>query len=288
MRNRTILQVNGPTGVGKTAFIEQLICGLDEFVTCIRGKREPSLRRSIASASRNDAEIRRYKAAGASATARFLFPPDQFAADDFFTSDVMQEYSTVVIVEGDCPLEHADFSIFIAPPLKEGEALWVRRERDDSRDREKLLTMLENMLENSQTFLEQMEGMLGISFPPEFKPHEISDKVRQETQATLEKIRGEPPLKTVHWAVAPRYEQIEHAHLVVVNHRDERDAERCDRTIREIARLRKEDSLFNDVLGFRGRRTPITVVSASVITPKDKGRKKASARIKRAIELCRK
>jgi len=51
----------------------------------------------------------------------------------------------------------------------------------------------------------------------------------------------------------------------------------------DLARLREDDALFNDILGWRGCRTPITAVVANIEDPRDAGRKKATARLRRSI-----
>jgi len=51
----------------------------------------------------------------------------------------------------------------------------------------------------------------------------------------------------------------------------------------DLARLRKDDAPFNDILGTRGYRTPITTVVANMADPRDAGRKKAVARVRRTI-----
>jgi hypothetical protein len=51
----------------------------------------------------------------------------------------------------------------------------------------------------------------------------------------------------------------------------------------DLARLRKDDALFKDILGWGGHRTPITAVVANIADGRDAGRKKAVARVRRAI-----
>lgn len=47
--------------------------------------------------------------------------------------------------------------------------------------------------------------------------------------------------------------------------------------------MRKESALFDDILGRRGSKIPITAVVANVRDPKDAGLKKALARVGRAV-----
>lgn len=47
--------------------------------------------------------------------------------------------------------------------------------------------------------------------------------------------------------------------------------------------MRKEPALFDDILGRRGTKIPITAVVANLRDPKDAGLKKALARVGRAV-----
>ena len=51
-----------------------------------------------------------------------------------------------------------------------------------------------------------------------------------------------------------------------------------------LARLRKDETIFADVVGFRGSKLPITAVVADLSNPKDAGLTKALARVKRATK----
>jgi Uncharacterised protein family (UPF0158) len=50
-----------------------------------------------------------------------------------------------------------------------------------------------------------------------------------------------------------------------------------------LAWLRRDDALFNDIVGWRGNRLPITAVVANLADPRDVERKKAAARVRRAM-----
>jgi hypothetical protein len=62
-----------------------------------------------------------------------------------------------------------------------------------------------------------------------------------------------------------------------------RAAPPAEQLVVDLARLRKDDALFSDILGTRGHRTPITAVVANMADPRDAGRKKAVARVRRTI-----
>jgi hypothetical protein len=91
------------------------------------------------------------------------------------------------------------------------------------------------------------------------------------------------PKPTQHWAISDRYSGIEHAQLVVVNVRHDSERGAGEQLAADLVRLRKEEKLFNDVLGFRGSRIPITIVVANLAQPSDPGRRKALARVRRAF-----
>lgn len=96
MRFRAIVHVAGPPGVGKTTFIEALLQADVAFANCVRGDQAPNLPGNRESASKRQPKVRRSLEAGATAEAHYRFvEPD---GDSFFVSDVMQDYSEVVIV----------------------------------------------------------------------------------------------------------------------------------------------------------------------------------------------
>ena len=88
---------------------------------------------------------------------------------------------------------------------------------------------------------------------------------------------------TKHWALAPGYEGIERAGLVVGNVHGDDEQPQAELFLRDVARLRKDETVFRDVIGWRGCRVPVTAVVANLTDPKDAGLKKALARVKRAV-----
>lgn len=87
-----------------------------------------------------------------------------------------------------------------------------------------------------------------------------------------------------HWAIAQGYERIEHAQLVVVNVCDDGQRDRAAALLADLARLRKDRQVFDDVLGWRGTRAPITAVAADLSDERDPGTRKAVARVRRAVQ----
>ncbi len=115
---------------------------------------------------------------------------------------------------------------------------------------------------------------------------ELLEKMRGDLLAGIATVRHAPPPKpTQHWGLAAGYEGIEHAQLVVINVHGDRERERGEGLAAEIGRLRKDEAVFNDILGYRGRKTPVTVVVANLLDAKDPGRKKAIARVRRALRV---
>jgi sugar phosphate isomerase/epimerase len=94
--------------------------------------------------------------------------------------------------------------------------------------------------------------------------------------------RAPPPPPTEHWAVAGGYQGVEHAQLVVVNVHTEAERPRGEQLVADVSRLRKDADLFDDILGLRGSKVTVTAVVANLADPKDRGTRKALARVRRA------
>ena len=86
-----------------------------------------------------------------------------------------------------------------------------------------------------------------------------------------------PPKPADRWAVSERFRGIERAGLVVVNIRDEADRAEAQQVVDDVHRLRRDDVLFKDILGWRGHRLPVTALVANLADPRDAGRRKAVA-----------
>mgnify|MGYP001605395082 FL=1 len=285
MRQRALIHVAGPAGVGKTALVEALLRGLGELVICVRAQRDDSLRAPKESALTTHGELRRYADAGASAVAHYGFPVSQTDPDAFFMTDFMQDYSTAVIIEGDCPLEHVDLAVFVVPPIPDGSSLLVRAWRDHSAKHAASLDAWERALESPDALARFLTRGIGAPLlDAALAAPAILTQTRAQMKTELKRLRAAPPPKpTEHWAVAPGYEGIERAQLVVVTARDDDQQQRCEALVQQVARLRKDVEVFKDVLGFRGSKLPIMAVVARLESQKDPGLKKAVARVKRAI-----
>jgi hypothetical protein len=67
--------------------------------------------------------------------------------------------------------------------------------------------------------------------------------------------------------------------------RDETDGVAAEMLVADVQRLRTNDALFRDILGWPGHRTPITAVVANIADPSDTGRKKALTRVRRTLRM---
>jgi hypothetical protein len=268
MRERTLVHVAGPKGAGKTTFIEAMVSTLGWFVLAARCVRDDSLRRSRETVPKAHPELRRYREAGATGAALFAFPEGDIGSDEFFVTHLMEDYSQAAVLEGDNPIEFVDLTVFVAPPPAAGETVFVRCKRDRAKE--------ERVKADARAWLfRESDGVADILG---------KTRLLEEALAGVARARRAPaPSPTEHWAVAGGYEGIEHAQLVVVNIRSEAERQRGEQLVADVGRLRKDAGLFDDILGFRGSRIPVTAVVANLADPRDAGTKKAVARVRRAL-----
>ena len=265
MRQRALVHVGGPREAGKTTFVEEILADSDAFVLAARCIRDDALRQARETAPRAHPELRRYREAGATGAALFAFPEADIGSDAFFMTELMEDYSELAVLEGDNPLGFVDLAVFVAPAPEHGQGLFVRRKRDRAREERAKAAALERLLRRPDgvaVFLDEARTklLLGIA------------------QAR----RAPPPPPTEHWAVAGGYQGVEQAQLVVVNIRTEAERSRAEKLVADVGRLRKEAGLFHDILGSRGTRIPVTAVVANLADPRDRGTRKALARVRRA------
>ena len=285
MRERALVHVAGPAGAGKTTFIERLLDAEVTFAICVRAERDAKLRKEQESAPRANAELRRYRKSGASAVALYRFAEP--STDAFFTSDFMQDYSEAVFIEGNCPIDYVDLSVFVAPVPPKGRSLLHRVTRDRVAAHHASIEQVAQSLESR----EAMARFLGARFGKTLvamalKQPRILDDLRRSLSGKLPEVRRAPaPAPTEHWGLAKGYEGIERAQLIIVNARAEMERRAAEALVEEIARLRKEDEVYRDVVGLRGNKLPVTAVVADLSNPKDAGLKKALARVKRATKV---
>lgn len=278
MIERALIHVAGPPGAGKTALVEALLRTVDGPVICVRGERDDTLSGPCESSSARDPELRRYSRAGATGVGRFRFPAGD-EGDGFFCSDVMSDYSRAIVIEGDCPIEHADLVVYVAPPLEPDTPLVARIERPERLEKAaKFESLVPELLQPGglQRVLERAseDEVLELA--------RLWQDSAARVLATLGR-RSRTLSLTAQWSVAASHRGIENAGLVVVNVRADQDRVEADRLVEEVGRIRSDDELRTALLGRSARRQRITAVVANVADPKDPGTKKATARIKSAV-----
>lgn len=292
MIERAFVHVAGPAGAGKTTFVEAVLGAGHGLIHAARCVRNDALRGSRETAPKSHPELRRYRAAGAAGVAVFSFPSRDIASEDFFMTDLMRHYSEAVVLEGDNPVAFVDVSVFVTGALPAGKTLFVRRKRDRAAEERAKADAMEEMLRKPDGVALFMAQMFGSRIGPIVEMARTRPQVFEEARTTMlagiAMVRKNPPPKpTEHWAIADGCSGIERAQLVVVNIRSEAERGRGERLVADVARLRKDDAVFNDILGFRGHKIPVTAVVANLTNPGDPGRKKALARVKRAFRTTR-
>jgi len=284
---RALIHVTGPQNTGKTTLIEQVLRALafDGMVLAARCVRDDSLRLFREAAPKRHPELHRYREAGAIEAAVFTFPGSDIGSDAFYMTRLMESYSQAVVLEGDCPLSFVDLRVYVAPPLEAGGSLLVRRKRDRVKEDRKKAAAMEQLLgepDGAARWFKQMIGGPAAAFAR--GSPELLEETRAHLLAGLEEVRKTPPpAATEHWAIAEGYRGIEHAQVVVVNVRADSERQGVSRLLADLDRLRKNKEIFDDVLGWRGKKTPITAVAADLADSKNQGTKKAVTRVKRSL-----
>jgi molybdopterin-guanine dinucleotide biosynthesis protein len=285
VRERALIHVAGAKGAGKTTFIERALEGAGEWILAARCVRDDSLREPRETTPKAHPELRRYREAGATRAALFAFPEDDIGSDAFFVTRLMEEYSKAVLLEGDKPLEFVDLSVFVVAPPPAGGSLLVRRKRDRAKEERTKADAMERLLRKPDGVAELLGQMIGGPMADLARKNpRLLEETRDKMLAGIALARKAPaPEPTEHWAIAHGYEGIEHAQLVVVNVRSAAQRERGESLLAGVHRIRKEGGVFDDVLGFRGSKVPITAVVADLADGDDAGTKRALARVRRAI-----
>jgi hypothetical protein len=147
MIRRALIHVGGPPGAGKTAFVGRLVAGCRHWVFAVRCRRDPTLRRPRQACPARHPELRRHRAAGASAAGLFTFPPDDLVADDFSNTWLMEDPAQAVVLEGDTPVGAVALRLYVAPPLGPGQTLLIRQLRDHAQQQQDKLRALQQLLD---------------------------------------------------------------------------------------------------------------------------------------------
>ncbi|MHB1526858.1 MAG: hypothetical protein ACYCZN_11380 [Candidatus Dormibacteria bacterium] len=284
---RAVIHIGGPLGSGKTMLVEAVLAASNQTLLVARCVRDDRLRQAREASPHGDPELRRYRAAGASGAARFSFPTGLESFPDFFDTNLMTDFSDAIILEGNSPLGHADVTVFVAPAPEVGEALFVRRSRDQAAAGRAGADELERMLRQPAGVAQWLERALGRPVSDYVRRNpSMAEELRKQLLLGIERFRDAPASSPVdHWAVTERFRGIENAGVVVVNVRAGGERSGAEQLAADALRLRQDKALFDDILGWRGQRTPITAVVADLADPRDPGRRKAIARIRRSLRV---
>lgn len=242
------------------------------------------MRKVVEAAPVGHPELSRYRKAGATEAVCFRFSHQYADTDDFFMTEFMSGYSDAVVIEGDSVLRHHDLTVFVAPP-PDGVTLLSRGPHCSCNTKAARMATLRQVLQEPEAFLKMFSKLLGDPSLPTI----LTDSVRIEVlrQRALAEIGNAPPPSPTRpverWRLAPGYEGIVHAGMVVVNVRTAAERVRGKRMLDEIPRMRKDEAIFRDLFDFRGIRVPITAVMADLSDPKDTGWRKALARVMRTL-----
>ncbi len=282
---RTLIHVGGPSGSGKTTLVEAVLAVCDEMILVARCTRDGRRRQPRETSPRQDPELARYRAAGASGAARFSFPAGQGAAEAFFQTTLMSDFSHAVIVEGDSPLPGADLRVFVAPAPRDGETLFVHRPLAPATADRARAGEWERLLQGPDGVARWMEQVVDLPIGEFVRRNPaLAEEVRRQLLTGIASFRAAPaPPTGDRWAVAERFAGIENAGLVVVAVHGRGERAPAEQLAADALRLRRDPALFNDILGWRGHRTAITAVAADLTDPRDPGRRKAVARIRRSL-----
>jgi hypothetical protein len=85
--------------------------------------------------------------------------------DEFFMSEVMQNYSEAVFIEGDCPIDCIDFSVFVTLPPVAGRSLLRRVVRNYATAHQAAIGQLAQALESSEDLIRLLSSRLANSSP---------------------------------------------------------------------------------------------------------------------------
>ena len=282
---RTLIHVGGPSGSGKTTLVEAVLAVCDEMILVARCTRDGRRRQPRETSPRQDPELARYRAAGASGAARFSFPAGSGAAEAFFQTTLMSDFSHAVIVEGDSPLPGADLRVFVAPAPRVGETLFVHRPLAPATADRARAGEWERLLQRPDGVARWMEQVVDLPIGEFVRRNPaLAEEVRRQLLTGIASFRAAPaPPTGDRWAVAERFAGIENAGLVVVAVHGRGERAPAEQLAADALRLRRDPALFNDILGWRGHRTAITAVAADLTDPRDPGRRKAVARIRRSL-----
>lgn len=296
MRRRALIHIGGPASSGKTLFIEKLLGAQLGITNCARARLDPGLKKARESATARDADLQRYQKAGASRAAVYHFPGRD--ADAFFTTDIMEYYSEVVLVEGDDPSGLFNLTVFVVKPLPQGESLLRRVAYDPLEARRAAREKVDALLGRPPALTTAPSSADDLISALTTTPRSAEDlklietmllnlldtSVSPRTLTKRGKSRAATQAPTERWALHEDYVGIERAKLIVVHACSDEERLAARPLLDEITRLRKDEEVYRDVTSWHSNKLPITVVVADLSNPADPGLKKAIARVKRTVK----
>ncbi len=195
----------------------------------------------------------------------------------------MEEYSEIGFLEGDSPIDYVDLPVFVAPPLAKGASLFERKTRDRAREHLAAIDLLAKVLESPEGLVRLLSTDLGSPLGSLLRASpELFEGSRRSIKAKISDLRrAPPPDPTEHWVLRAGYEGIVTAGLIIVNRRKGFENSGSENLLADITRLRKDESIFADIVKHRGNRVPVTAVVADLSDADDPGVRKATARVKR-------
>ena len=283
MIDRAYIWVDGPTGVGKTTLVERsLQSNRSRLVMAARFVETDQVKQPSEDRP-SDGDPDRYERAGAFHSMRYRYPPGEQgrAAGDFFHTRFIEQYSEGIIFEGRrLPGMEADLFLFVTRPLPEGEELVEMKSREEARI-------------GLRTYLALAAGMSPDELdeePPGEDPEldmedgdvveeiEIPDELGRKL---LEWAEKGVPLTRKAWTLRDDHQGLARAEVVVVNIHDESERGAAERLAAQIRRIREDERISKDVLGWDLRRRLKSIHIANLADRRDPELKKVVAKIKR-------
>lgn len=265
--NRTFVHIDGLPGAGKTTLIERLLeSNASTMLAAVRLTRVELDAAPVEEIREDNPEIDRYREAGASSAALLRYDPKKSHADDLWDSDILMiDYADHVLMEGPLPADFPpDLPVYVAPVLPEGQKL-VRKATSPGSKNEAATSKLALR----QEIMKQLLAPDGLHGPKKDEFDRMTRKLKR---------------LDARWQIAEGYEGIEFAKVVAINVRSKQERQRAEEMADELREVRKNDELFEDLIGYHGDKRPITIRIADLSAPEDHGVKELVRRISRDLE----
>lgn len=245
MKPVCVVHVDGPTGSGKTAFVECLLRSRVPSCVYVRVEHDSKLQAPISIRGVFHEDLVRVAAAGVHDT--ILYRYGECDSEDFETELGPSAARQLRIVEGDLIQNFADCRVFVARLPTDGQRLL----RVASGPRRVRLRPPARM--------SSYERALTENWSPTQKPDESES----------------------HWQLAPGYEEMLLAHMVVLSLRSGDPDVEVDAFLADAVRIRRDRAVFADVADPRCYRSNMTIVAADLADAGHAGTRKAIARVRR-------